>query len=78
VTPSRVAIPKVRGLVRSDAKAKLVAAGLKVSSNDLFANNPYVRKGLAINTYPSYLLPDGRARKVAPGTVVRIRLSKGP
>jgi hypothetical protein len=76
--PARVAIPRIRGLTRSDAKAKLVKAGLKVSSNDLFANNPYVRKGLALNTQPSYQNPDGSPRTLAPGTVVRIRLSKGP
>jgi hypothetical protein len=77
-TPSKVAIPRIRGLTRSDARAKLVKAGLRVSSADLFATNPYVRRGLALNTYPSYQNPDGTARKVAPGTVVRIRLSKGP
>lgn len=77
-TPAKVVIPKVRGLTRSDAKAKLVKAGLKVSSNDLFARNPYVRKGRALNTQPSYRTSDGSPRKVAPGTVVRIRLSKGP
>ncbi len=55
-----------------------MAAGLRVSGSDLFARNPYVRKGLAVNTHPSYLLPDGSARTVAPGTLVRIRLSKGP
>ncbi len=35
-------------------------------------------KGKALNTYPSYLMPDGSARKVARGTTVRIRLSLGP
>jgi hypothetical protein len=78
VSPGKVAIPRVRGLTRADAKARLVAAGLKVSSRDLFASNPYVRKGRALNTYPSYLLPDGSARKVARGSVLRIRLSTGP
>jgi len=77
-TPARVTIPRIRGLSRADAKARLVAAGLKVSSSDLFAHNARVPKGLAVNTYPSYLTPDGSPRKVARGTVVRIRLSKGP
>ena len=38
-----------------------------MSSDDLFANNPNVRRGLAVNTYPSYLTArrqsaQGRAR----------------
>jgi hypothetical protein len=74
----KVAIPRIRGLTRSQAKARLVAAGLTVSSRDLSASNAVVRKGRALNTYPSYRLPDGSARKVARGTTVRIRLSTGP
>jgi len=74
----KVAIPRIRGLTRAEAKATLVAAGLKVSTSDLSAANASVRKGLALNTYPSYLMPDGSARKVARGTIVRIRLSEGP
>lgn len=77
-TPSTVAIPRIRGLTRAQAKARLVAAGLKVSSRDLSARNGSVRKGRALNTYPSYRSPDGSPRKVKPGTVVRIRLSSGP
>jgi hypothetical protein len=75
---SKVAIPRIRGLTRAEAKAKLVAAGLKVSTKDLSATNASVKKGRALNTYPSYLMPDGSARKVARGATVQIRLSKGP
>lgn len=75
---ARVAIPKIRGLTRAEAKARLLAAGLKVSTRDLSATNAAVSKGRALNTYPSYRMPDGSARTVARGTTVRIRLSKGP
>lgn len=78
VKPSKVAIPRIRGLTRAQARAKLVAAGLKVSTKDLTARSDAVRKGRALNTYPSYRLSDGSARMVKPGTVVRIRLSRGP
>jgi hypothetical protein len=78
VTPAKVTIPRIRGLTRAQAKARLVEAGLKVSSDDLSAHNESVPKGRALNTYPSYLMPDGSARKVARGTTVRIRLSTGP
>ncbi len=77
-TPRTVAIPRIRGLTRSEAKARLIAAGLRVSTRDLSARNDAVRKGRALNTHPSYLLPDGAARKVRRGTTVRIRLSTGP
>lgn len=75
---TKVAIPKIRGLTRAQAKAKLEAAGLKVSTRDLSATNASVRKGRALNTYPSYRMPDGSARTLARGTTVRLRLSKGP
>lgn len=78
VTPATVAIPRIRGLTRTQAKAKLLAAGLKVSTNDLSARSEVVKKGRALNTYPSYRLADGTARTVDRGTVVRIRLSRGP
>lgn len=74
----KVVIPRVRGLTGAQAKARLEAAGLEVSSRDLSATNASVRKGRALNSYPSYRMPDGSARKVARGTTVRIRLSLGP
>jgi hypothetical protein len=76
--PATVAIPRIRGLTRAQAKAKLIEAGLKVSTSDMSAKSVVVRKGRALNTYPSYLLPDGGPRKVKRGTTVRIRLSSGP
>ena len=78
VRPATVAIPKIRGLTRAQAKAKLLAVWLKVSTKDLSARSDAVRKGRALNTYPSYRSSDGSARRVKPGTVVRIRLSRGP
>jgi hypothetical protein len=78
VAPSKVAIPRIRGLTRADAKAKLLKAGFKVSTSDLSARNESVAKGRALNTYPSYLMPDGSPRRLARGTTLRIRLSSGP
>lgn len=77
-TPAMVAIPRIRGLTRAQARARLIEAGLKVSTRDLTATSDKVRTGRSLNTYPSYQLPDGSARKIRRGTTVRIRLSTGP
>lgn len=74
---TKVAVPKIRGMSLSKARAVLKAAGLKVGTSDLKVNDPKVAKGKAINTIPTHLL-HGKPRKLTIGTVVRLKVSKGP
>jgi hypothetical protein len=75
--PATVTIPRIRGMTRAQAKAALIAAGLKVKATDQLASSTRVARDRAINTYPSYLR-DGEPRRVKRGTTVQIRMSTGP
>ncbi len=76
-TIATVAIPKIKGMSRSQAKAAIEAVGLTVKTPDRQVANATVASGKAVNTAPSWQL-DGKPRKVAKGTAIQIKLSTGP
>jgi hypothetical protein len=76
-TTTMVAVPRVRGMSRADAKARLLAAGLRVSDTYRKVASASIDKGKVLNTSPTYKLPDGTTRKVRRGTTVQITLSSG-
>ena len=51
-TRTLVAIPRIKGLSRADARTALLAAGLRVSDSYLKGPSSSVRKGRALNTDP--------------------------
>ncbi|MBX3029957.1 MAG: PASTA domain-containing protein [Chloroflexi bacterium] len=73
-----VAIPKIAGMTKAQAKAAIEAAGLKVKTPDLKVESTKWVKGKAVNTYPSFKNADGTPRKVKKGSTVQLKLSSGP